>query len=128
MIEAAATLALFVLFGAVLNCLSPRPAYKDVYVDGRRVELVPLSGFDVYSRKPLKRLIVVRGSDGRREVIEVPDLPIGAVADIYVTVLLEGLLLRGITDPPTPARPRADVPATMHVYWNSQRMRFGGAK
>jgi hypothetical protein len=71
--------ALAVLLGALLRCLRPAVRGRDVYANGRRVKIMPLSAFQT----PLQ--VKSTGLNWSTPLLE-----------YYYTAVLEGVLLRGL--------------------------------
>jgi hypothetical protein len=105
-----------VLLGLLLGTLPragrlPWERGKDVYVHGRRVELVPLEAFsvqvawtDVLRREPVDPLLAHLPPAARRRVERVRDRNRDVnpwIPAFYATTILDGLLLRGLEGRPT---------------------------
>lgn len=112
MIGAVLVFALAVLLGALLRCLDPAPRPKDVYVAGRRVEIVTLPKFAFPVSAPTGTWV-------------------GELMELYVAVMLDGLLLRGLSQVPeirfTPEAARQFwLDETKRLREEAKRGRLGG--
>jgi hypothetical protein len=108
MLTAAVIFAVAVLLGALLNVVVPQPRQrgKDIYINGRRVELVALMErmrvqMPTRWAVPPKRLVVRKLPNGTRVAVEQPENPWRVVLDEEYAVqflfaqALDGVVRRG---------------------------------
>lgn len=121
MVSALVVVFATLLLGSLLGNLHARPRGKDLYVNGHLVEIVPASHFKVaphhywYTwRQKIRSL--PKGTTERLGFD--PE----AVMDVYTSVLLDGLLLRGLSgDGEVPKRaPRRTLAQITEDNWRFQ--------